>query len=149
MSFATLIIVIALASARKREYGNRNKVMVLDYINDAEGPGSNASGLISETEALPPALPLDLSTPTVGRAMQHDVSINVDDSSEVMLATPGNNGTDHGAQNGIIHACPVCGSPHIVKKGRNRRGHQRYHCKDCGAYRTIKPSDAAVQKELS
>lgn len=29
--------------------------------------------------------------------------------------------------------CKKCGSIHIVKRGRNAKGHQRYWCKDCGS----------------
>jgi transposase-like protein len=35
--------------------------------------------------------------------------------------------------------CAKCGSTNIRKNGRNKAGNPQYHCKDCGAYRTINP----------
>jgi IS1 family transposase/DNA-directed RNA polymerase subunit RPC12/RpoP len=35
--------------------------------------------------------------------------------------------------------CTRCGSINIVRKGKNKCGYPQYHCKDCGAYRVLKP----------
>ena len=42
-------------------------------------------------------------------------------------------------QNTITYNCRVCGSPNIVRNGANRCGQAQYHCKDCDAYRVLKP----------
>ena len=39
----------------------------------------------------------------------------------------------------ITDECTRCGSINLVKNGRTKKGKQKYHCKDCGAYRTINP----------
>jgi cell division protein FtsZ len=36
-------------------------------------------------------------------------------------------------------ACRACGSLDIVRNGTNRYGNAQYHCKRCGAYRTVAP----------
>ncbi|MBQ7827980.1 MAG: IS1 family transposase, partial [Clostridia bacterium] len=33
--------------------------------------------------------------------------------------------------------CKKCGSIHIVKRGKNPKGHQKYWCKDCGSIFTV------------
>jgi insertion element IS1 protein InsB len=38
----------------------------------------------------------------------------------------------------IIETCPRCGSDNIVKNGTDYKGSQKYHCRDCGAYGTLK-----------
>ena len=35
--------------------------------------------------------------------------------------------------------CSRCGSINIVRNGKNKCGNPQYHCKDCGAYRVLKP----------
>jgi|SRR6266516_382892 len=42
-------------------------------------------------------------------------------------------------QETITYTCHVCKSAHIVRNGTNRYGKAQYHCKDCGAYRVLKP----------
>ncbi len=39
----------------------------------------------------------------------------------------------------ITYTCSRCGSPRIVRNGRNKCGSPQYHCKDCGAHRVLKP----------
>jgi insertion element IS1 protein InsB len=39
-----------------------------------------------------------------------------------------------------IHNCPQCGSPHIVKNGRDKNGQQKFDCHTCRAYGTLAPS---------
>ena len=34
-----------------------------------------------------------------------------------------------------------CGSSNIIRNGRNKCGNEQYHCKDCGAYRVIRPHE--------
>ena len=45
-------------------------------------------------------------------------------------------GTDNSAhslcRNTDISVCKKCGSVHIVKRGKNAKGYQKYWCKDCG-----------------
>ena len=36
-----------------------------------------------------------------------------------------------------IYCCPNCGSPHVVKNGKDYKGDQKYHCPECGAYGTL------------
>jgi transposase-like protein len=45
------------------------------------------------------------------------------------------------------HVCRVCKSTHIVKNGTNRCGNAQCHCKDCGAYRVLKPKQAYSETE--
>ncbi|MAU12332.1 MAG: IS1 family transposase [Anaerolineaceae bacterium] len=35
--------------------------------------------------------------------------------------------------------CRSCGSPNIIKNRSNKCGNPQYHCKDCRAYRVLKP----------
>jgi insertion element IS1 protein InsB len=35
--------------------------------------------------------------------------------------------------------CTRCGSINIVRNGKNKCGNPQYHCKECGAYRVLKP----------
>lgn len=42
-------------------------------------------------------------------------------------------------QETVTYPCTRCGSINIVKNGKNRFGKQQYHCKDCGACRTLNP----------
>ena len=42
-------------------------------------------------------------------------------------------------QETITHTCSRCGSPNIVRNGRNKCGNPQYYCKDCGAHRVLKP----------
>ena len=39
----------------------------------------------------------------------------------------------------IQYQCRQCGSPNIVKNGRNRSGSQQYLCKDCRAAGVLTP----------
>jgi insertion element IS1 protein InsB len=39
----------------------------------------------------------------------------------------------------ITYGCNRCGSINIVRNGTNKCGNQQYHCKDCRAYRVLKP----------
>ena len=45
----------------------------------------------------------------------------------------------------ITYACRVCGSQDIVRNGRNRCGNAQYHCKECNAYRVLKPRQVVVR----
>lgn len=52
----------------------------------------------------------------------------------------------------IVHKCSKCNSENIVKNGKDKKGKQKYHCKDCGCYGTLNPnygySDEFKQKVL-
>jgi len=50
-------------------------------------------------------------------------------------------------QETTTHVCRVCKSTHSVKNGTNRCGNAHYHCKDCGAYRVLKPKQAYSETE--
>ena len=52
-----------------------------------------------------------------------------------------NTAYDHGNMLTTImqHQCRKCGSPHIVKNGRNRCGSQQYLCKSCRAVGVLTP----------
>ena len=50
-------------------------------------------------------------------------------------------------QETITHICRACKSTHIVKNGTNRCGNAQYHCKDCGAYRVLKPKQPYSKTE--
>src|SRR5690242_6019552 len=50
-------------------------------------------------------------------------------------------------QETISHICRACKSTHIVKNGTNRCGNAQYHCKDCGAYRVLKPKQPYSKTE--
>ena len=39
----------------------------------------------------------------------------------------------------ITDECTRCHSINLVKNGRTKKGKQKFHCKDCGAYGTINP----------
>lgn len=45
-------------------------------------------------------------------------------------------------QETVTYSCRTCGSINIVRKGTNKCGSPQYHCKDCGAYRVLKPMNA-------
>ncbi len=45
----------------------------------------------------------------------------------------------HMIQETITYTCTQCGSINIVRNGTNKCGNVQYHCKDCGAYRVLKP----------
>ena len=36
-----------------------------------------------------------------------------------------------------LHACPRCGSQHVVRNGHDYKGSQKFHCKACGGYGTL------------
>jgi transposase-like protein len=42
---------------------------------------------------------------------------------------------------GIVYeyTCRVCESKNIVKNGNTKYGQQKYHCKDCNAYKVLEP----------
>ena len=50
-------------------------------------------------------------------------------------------------QETMTHACRACKSINIVKNGTNCCGNAQYHCKDCGAYRVLKPKQAYSETE--
>src|SRR5947209_17725543 len=50
-------------------------------------------------------------------------------------------------QETMTHVCRVCRSTNIVKNGTNRCGNAQYHCKDCGAYRVLKPKQIYSETE--
>lgn len=37
----------------------------------------------------------------------------------------------------ITYSCPKCGSPDLVKNGRDYKGDQKYHCKTCEGCGTL------------
>jgi len=39
----------------------------------------------------------------------------------------------------VTYNCSRCGSINIVRNGTNKCGNAQYHCKDCDAYRVLKP----------
>lgn len=43
-------------------------------------------------------------------------------------------------QETVTHYCTGCGSPNIVRNGRNRYGSQQFRCKDCGKYAVVEPT---------
>jgi len=45
------------------------------------------------------------------------------------------------------HVCRVCKSAHLVKNGTNRCGNAQDPCKNCGAYRVLKPKQAWWETE--
>jgi insertion element IS1 protein InsB len=49
-----------------------------------------------------------------------------------------------------IHRCPKCNSANITKNGHDYKDAQKFHCKACRAYGTLKPERAYpdTQKEL-
>jgi IS1 family transposase/transposase-like protein len=49
-----------------------------------------------------------------------------------------------------IHHCPKCASTNIIKNGHDYKGAQKFHCKDCRAYGTLKAHQtySDPQKEL-
>ncbi len=50
-------------------------------------------------------------------------------------------------QETITYTCRVCKSTQIVRNGTNRYGKAQYHCKDCGAYRVLKPKPTSSEIE--
>jgi insertion element IS1 protein InsB len=50
-------------------------------------------------------------------------------------------------QETTTYVCRVCKSTHIIKNGTNRCGNAQYHCKDCGAYRVLKPKQIYSETE--
>lgn len=48
-------------------------------------------------------------------------------------------------QETITYTCERCGSPNLVRNGTNKCGNRQYHCKDCGAYRVLKPKQDYTQ----
>ena len=44
-------------------------------------------------------------------------------------------------QETTTYTCRSCGSANIIKNGTNKCGNPQYHCKDCGAYRVLKPKE--------
>jgi transposase-like protein len=40
----------------------------------------------------------------------------------------------------IKYTCLACQSTNIVKDGRSASGKQQYRCKDCGAYKVLRPT---------
>jgi transposase-like protein len=49
-------------------------------------------------------------------------------------------------QETITYTCSRCGSINIVRNGKNKCGNRQYHCRDCGAYRVLKPQKAYPSK---
>ena len=50
-------------------------------------------------------------------------------------------------QETTTHVCHVCKSTHIVKNEKNRCRNAQYHCKNCGAYRVLKPKQVYSETE--
>jgi transposase-like protein len=40
----------------------------------------------------------------------------------------------------VTDECTKCGSIHIVRKGYDKNGKQKFHCKECGAEGTLNPT---------
>ena len=53
----------------------------------------------------------------------------------------------HMIQETITYTCHSCGSINIVRNGTNKCGNQQYHCKDCDAYRVLRPVKKHDQQE--
>lgn len=53
----------------------------------------------------------------------------------------------HMIQETITYTCHSCGSINIIKNGTNKCGNQQYHCKDCQAYRVLKPAGRAPAQQ--
>ena len=45
-----------------------------------------------------------------------------------------------------IHTCTKCGSDEIVKKGKDKKGKQKFHCHTCGAWGTLEPAVSYTQQ---
>jgi len=45
------------------------------------------------------------------------------------------------------YQCTRYGSTNIVKNGRTRYGSQKFHCKDCKAYRVLQPKVRYTQEQ--
>lgn len=50
-------------------------------------------------------------------------------------------------QETITYTCRSCGSPNIIKNGKNKCGNPQYHCKDCGVYRVLRPKEQGHSPE--
>jgi transposase-like protein len=50
-------------------------------------------------------------------------------------------------QETTTHVCRVCKRTQIIKNRTNRCGNAHYHCKNCGAYRVLKPKQASSETE--
>ena len=52
-------------------------------------------------------------------------------------------------QETTTYTCRRCGSTDIVKNGTNKCNSPQYHCKVCGAYRTLRPKDSPAGRAKS
>jgi insertion element IS1 protein InsB len=44
------------------------------------------------------------------------------------------------------YTCRDCGSKNIVKNGKSKYGQQKYHCKDCNAYKVLEPKQKYTEE---
>lgn len=47
-----------------------------------------------------------------------------------------------------IKCCPRCESPNIRKNGKDYKGAQKYHCRDCNSYGTLDPKGKGYTEEF-
>lgn len=47
----------------------------------------------------------------------------------------------------LTSSCRSCGSPQIIRNGRNKCGSEQYHCKTCGVYRVLRPKERYSEPE--
>jgi IS1 family transposase/DNA-directed RNA polymerase subunit RPC12/RpoP len=50
-------------------------------------------------------------------------------------------------QETVTYSCRTCGSINIIRNGTNKCGNAQYHCKDCGAYRVLKPKQGYTAEQ--
>ena len=48
----------------------------------------------------------------------------------------------------VIKTCPCCGSQNIIKNGKDYKGSQKYHCKNCDSYGTLDPKPKGYSDEF-
>lgn len=51
-------------------------------------------------------------------------------------------------QDTITYVCTRCGSTNIVKNGKDYKGSQKFHCKDCHKYGTLEPRGRAYPQRV-
>lgn len=54
--------------------------------------------------------------------------------------------TNRMIQETTTSTCRSCGSVNIIKNGTNKCSNPQYHCKDCGVYRVLKPTETHSQQ---
>ena len=46
-----------------------------------------------------------------------------------------------------VYKCTKCKSENIVKNGHNKKGKQKFHCKDCNRWSILEPSVRYTEKD--